>query len=204
MHWSKLITLSCASIRPSGVQQSWKSSHEPLDFQHQLVISQRPFIPLTASRSLIPSISEGREKHFFFFFFFFFFCREGNSVHNVNKFMQWTPSYSALYINKWGVYRGMHFFFILALKTRLWGLVRTASFRRFLTSSHNPLYCGYFPEQWTEGIIIPLHKKGDKKCVNNYRGITLLSCLSKQQGVLQKLGKYVYESFALRRSLMTS
>ena len=38
---------------------------------------------------------------------------------------------------------------------------------------------GYFPEQWTEGIIIPLYKKGDKKCVNNYRGITLSSCLSK-------------------------
>ena len=41
------------------------------------------------------------------------------------------------------------------------------------------LNSGYFPEQWTEGIIIPLYKKGDKKCVNNYRGITLLSCLSK-------------------------
>ena len=41
------------------------------------------------------------------------------------------------------------------------------------------LNSGYFPEQWTEGIIIPLHKEGDKKCVNNYRGITLLSCLSK-------------------------
>ena len=38
---------------------------------------------------------------------------------------------------------------------------------------------GYFPEQWTEGTIILLHKKGDKKCANNYRGITLLSCLSK-------------------------
>ncbi|MCG7875528.1 MAG: reverse transcriptase family protein, partial [Candidatus Thiodiazotropha endolucinida] len=41
------------------------------------------------------------------------------------------------------------------------------------------LNSGYFPEQWTEGIIIPLHKKGDKQCASNYRGITLLSCLSK-------------------------
>ena len=38
---------------------------------------------------------------------------------------------------------------------------------------------GYVPEQWTVGIIIPLHKKGDKNGANNYRGITLLSCLSK-------------------------
>ena len=41
------------------------------------------------------------------------------------------------------------------------------------------LNSGHFPEKWTEGIIIPLHKKGDKSDVNNYRGITLLSCLSK-------------------------
>ena len=30
-----------------------------------------------------------------------------------------------------------------------------------------------------EGIIIPIHKKGVADDVNNYRGITLLSCLSK-------------------------
>ena len=38
---------------------------------------------------------------------------------------------------------------------------------------------GIFPDQWREGIIIPLHKKGDKNDANNYRSITLLSCLSK-------------------------
>jgi hypothetical protein len=38
---------------------------------------------------------------------------------------------------------------------------------------------GFFPESWTEGVIIPLHKKGDVNNVNNYRGITLVSCLSK-------------------------
>ena len=38
---------------------------------------------------------------------------------------------------------------------------------------------GFFPEQWTKGIIIPLHKKGSTVDVNNYRGITLVSCLSK-------------------------
>ena len=35
----------------------------------------------------------------------------------------------------------------------------------------------YFPDQWSEGIIIPLHKKNDPDDVNNYRGITLVSCL---------------------------
>ena len=38
---------------------------------------------------------------------------------------------------------------------------------------------GYFPKEWTLGEIIPLHKKGDKANVQNYRGITLLSTLSK-------------------------
>ena len=34
-------------------------------------------------------------------------------------------------IVKLGVYRGMHFFLIFALKHRSWVLVRTASVRRF-------------------------------------------------------------------------
>ena len=38
---------------------------------------------------------------------------------------------------------------------------------------------GYFPEKWTEGFILPLHKKGDINQVDNYRGITLLSTLGK-------------------------
>lgn len=41
------------------------------------------------------------------------------------------------------------------------------------------LNSGFFPEKWMEGVIVPLHKKGDKNDVNNYRGITLVSCLSK-------------------------
>ncbi|XP_053383852.1 uncharacterized protein LOC128550031 [Mercenaria mercenaria] len=38
---------------------------------------------------------------------------------------------------------------------------------------------GYFPESWSEGYIIPLHKKGNVNNVDNYRGVTLLSCLGK-------------------------
>ena len=38
---------------------------------------------------------------------------------------------------------------------------------------------GMFPEEWSKAIIIPLHKKGDKNNPDNYRGISLLSILSK-------------------------
>ena len=35
------------------------------------------------------------------------------------------------------------------------------------------------PEQWTTNIIVPLPKKGDLSCMNNYRGITLMSIAAK-------------------------
>jgi hypothetical protein len=38
---------------------------------------------------------------------------------------------------------------------------------------------GYFPRHWCEGIIVPIYKSGETGDTNNYRGITLLSCLSK-------------------------
>ena len=38
---------------------------------------------------------------------------------------------------------------------------------------------GCFPDNWTEGIIVPLFKKGNENDVNNFRGVTLVSCLSK-------------------------
>ena len=41
------------------------------------------------------------------------------------------------------------------------------------------LNSGFFPSQWSEGIIVPLFKKNDPNDVNNYRGITLVSCFSK-------------------------
>ena len=44
---------------------------------------------------------------------------------------------------------------------------------------NNVLDSGCFPSQWTEGIIVPLHKKGPEDDPKNYRGITLISCLGK-------------------------
>ena len=38
---------------------------------------------------------------------------------------------------------------------------------------------GDFPKEWAHGYIIPIHKKGEKDNPENYRGITLLSCLGK-------------------------
>lgn len=36
-----------------------------------------------------------------------------------------------------------------------------------------------FPASWAQGIIIPIHKSGNAKDPNNYRGITISSCLGK-------------------------
>ena len=41
------------------------------------------------------------------------------------------------------------------------------------------LKTGQFPNSWTEGIIIPIHKQGNSADPNNYRGIALSSCLGK-------------------------
>ena len=44
---------------------------------------------------------------------------------------------------------------------------------------NNILLLEYFPDCWAKGDIIPIFKKGDINSANNYRGITLLSCLGK-------------------------
>ena len=51
---------------------------------------------------------------------------------------------------------------------------------QFLTDIFNSiLITETFPEIWSSGIIIPIHKKGDKDCTTNYRGITLLPVIAK-------------------------
>ena len=41
------------------------------------------------------------------------------------------------------------------------------------------LSLGSFPQTWSDGLIIPLHKKNDKLCVDNYRGLMISSCVGK-------------------------
>ena len=50
----------------------------------------------------------------------------------------------------------------------------------FLLKYFNGLFSnGKYPKEWDKGVIIPLFKKGDPEDPGNYRGITLLSCVSK-------------------------
>ena len=41
------------------------------------------------------------------------------------------------------------------------------------------LKCAIYPEKWAEGYIIPLYKNGNPLLKDNYRGITITSCLGK-------------------------
>ena len=51
--------------------------------------------------------------------------------HHDNMSVCFIPHYTPLLYSKTGVYRGIHYFLIFALKHRLWVLVRIASLRRF-------------------------------------------------------------------------
>ena len=49
----------------------------------------------------------------------------------------------------------------------------------FLKLFNNLLHYGVFPEIWSQSMIVPFYKKGNKMLETNYRGITLLSCMGK-------------------------
>ena len=50
----------------------------------------------------------------------------------------------------------------------------------FLVDLFNVIYdLGKYPIQWAKAIIVPIHKSGSHDNPNNYRGISLLSCISK-------------------------
>ena len=51
-------------------------------------------------------------------------------------------------------------------------------YTEFLTNSFGKiLYEHTFPALWITDLLFPVHKKGPKSLVKNYRGIMLLSCL---------------------------
>ena len=51
--------------------------------------------------------------------------------------------------------------------------------KTLLAIFNNIMQLKYFPDSWAIGNIVPIFKSGDHNDANNYRGITLLSCLSK-------------------------
>lgn len=60
--------------------------------------------------------------------------------------------------------------------------LKTAEYniKYYLTSLFNKIYqSSYFPIAWARSIIVPIYKKGDKAKPENYRGISLLSIVSK-------------------------
>ena len=61
------------------------------------------------------------------------------------------------------------------------------------------LLSGIIPEEWTKGLIAPIYKKkGDEADPNNYRGISLLSCVGKVFSSLlsSRLTRYI-DSFEI-------
>ena len=53
---------------------------------------------------------------------------------------------------------------------------------------------GEFPKSWNRGYIVPLHKSGNARDPNNYRGLTINSCLSNEfTSILnERLQKYLH------------
>ena len=58
-----------------------------------------------------------------------------------------------------------------------------ASIECIAPSLHNVfnaiLRCQYYPKKWKLGIIVNLFKSGNILCTDNYRGLTINSCLGK-------------------------
>ena len=51
---------------------------------------------------------------------------------------------------------------------------------QFLTKLLNVLFDqGVYPEEWSKAIIVPIFKKEKENITDNYRGISLLSLISK-------------------------
>ena len=62
------------------------------------------------------------------------------------------------------------------------------------------LFLERVPDEWNMGIIIPIYKKGRKDDLNNYRGITLNSCIAK---VYNRILSTTISNFAEKVDLLT-
>jgi hypothetical protein len=64
---------------------------------------------------------------------------------------------------------------------------------------NNILSTGNYPDEWQEGYITPIHKKGSTRTPGNYRGITINSCLAK---VFSSVMNYRLEQFVQDSNIM--
>lgn len=75
---------------------------------------------------------------------------------------------------------------------------------RYLHPLFNKIFeTGEYPESWTtKAIIFPLHKKGNSRCVDNYRGISLLNVISKLYSIVinNRLLKFCEENHCIPES----
>ena len=62
------------------------------------------------------------------------------------------------------------------------------------------LSTGEYPIEWSKAIICPLHKKGSTNNPDNYRGISLLSVLSKvfNKILLDRFTKWLYINYLIQ------
>ena len=50
----------------------------------------------------------------------------------------------------------------------------------YMVKIYNKIYeSGVYPESWCKGLIVPIHKRGDRNYPNNYRGIMLIYVFAK-------------------------
>ena len=61
------------------------------------------------------------------------------------------------------------------------------------------LSSGYYPRVWSEGYIVPIYKAADPVDPNNYRGITITSCIGK---LINRILNGRLENFIHERGIM--
>ena len=60
---------------------------------------------------------------------------------------------------------------------------------------------GIFPSEWKKGNIVPIHKKGDKQTLKNYRPVSLLPICGK---ILERLMFNEMSKFFIENELISS